>query len=181
MPTGSKGTILAILLATAPTSSAMAVEPSACTILSGELPSCHEGVEIETRNCWQRTIVATRALNNNAYRMMKLKVTFTHSATGRIKTSSAFYDGTSSGRDVIRVRTSLSELGTWTYSFTCQAGDCLAGTGLTNAEIPNRSLTVTGLQTASSNPLFTKGHPVVSNTISNLTSTILYENRERFY
>ena len=139
-----------------------AVEPSACTVPAGAtLPSCHEGAEVETQNCWQRTIVATRALTTS-YRTMKLKVTFSHPPTGNARSVYAFYDGLSGGRDIIRFRSSFKDLGAWNYSFACEAGDCQAGTGLTNAEVLNRSVTVTSLQAASSNPLFTKGHPTVS-------------------
>lgn len=138
-----------------------AIEPPACSVAVGEtFPRCHEGVEVETQNCWQRTIVAARPLTTS-YRTMKLKVTFTHPPTGTVRSVYAFYDGASGGRDIIRIRSSFKDLGAWTYSFACEAGDCLAGTGLTNSEVANRSLTVTSLQAPSSNPLFVKGHPVV--------------------
>ncbi len=118
---------------------------------------------------------------------MKLKVTFTHPPTGHTRSVYAFYDGDSSGRDIIRFRSSFKDLGAWNYGFTCEDGDCQAGTGLTNAEVANRSLTVTSLQAPSSNPLFTKGHPTVQEqwTVTNPpqhygNGPLIYANGEPF-
>jgi Protein of unknown function (DUF4038)/Domain of unknown function (DUF5060)/Putative collagen-binding domain of a collagenase len=85
--------------------------------------------------CWEGKVDATAGtLTTNPYRDVKLKVTFTKSGQPSL-TTYAFWDGGTT----FKFRMAFPDIGTWTYSTTCEQG-CPPAAGLV---VSNVSVSVT--------------------------------------
>ncbi len=143
----------AVALLTAPPLAA-APEPSPqCTPApqgndSLSYPTCTSGPRVGPYKCWQRSLTATSTYAN-AYRDVKLKVTFT------LGTSSFWVYAYWNGGQSFVFRASFNQLGTWKWKATCEAGGCTADSGL--KQEGSVSVDLVGEPDYQPNPLYAHG------------------------
>ncbi|MCB1008765.1 MAG: DUF4038 domain-containing protein [Acidobacteria bacterium] len=128
-------------------------EVEAC---QGSLPSCHAGSTAQIWECWETQILAGTDYAN-AYRDLKVTVTFTHVATGTTIQSLASWNGKGTGnKDLFLLRTAFSKTGDWQWSTTCESltggivCNGLNQTSATNIQVEEQPASET-------NPLYLKG------------------------
>jgi len=155
--------LLGLALTQAFAAGASVAQNLSCPVLSGQnLPGCYEGSAVLTWNCWQKTMLRT-SIDPTTYASLRLKVTFTRVGFPITSFSSyAFWDGTQTGRDRVRVRAMFPSAGTWRWALTCEGGPCGTGSGLTTNDftLEQRTVTVSPYNPSThggSNALFEKG------------------------
>lgn len=120
--------------------------------------------------CWEGSLTAVQSYTN-AYRDVKLKVTFTKLGQANL-TTYAFWDGGST----FKFRTAFPASGTWSWSTNCEAG-CAADTGL-----HNRTGSVSVATHADTNPLYSHGFLQVNKTFStNLDRYLMHADTTPFF
>ncbi len=131
--------------------------------------ACTTGGPVALWRCWERSLTSSQGFTN-AYRDVKLRVTFTKLGQPN-RTTYAFWDGGST----FKFRMAFPVVGTWSWSTTCEAV-CNASSGL----VTSGTVSVIAV-TPEPNPLYANGALEVNTVAPNGLRYLAHDNGTRFF